>query len=79
MNAGLNAQSDAPATGWTLVFLAWLLAIAAMLGGWIPESAQPRGEVQVVWFGFLNIPMLSVPAFSILIALLLATHFKGSK
>lgn len=149
MNAVLNTQSDTPDRGWTLVFLAWLLATGstlgalflgevlghtpcllcwyqrialfplvfvlaaglfpfdprvvryalpltvagwliavyhlALVGGWIPESAQPCrqgvpcGDVQVVWFGFLNIPMLSALAFSILIALLLATHFKGSK
>jgi disulfide bond formation protein DsbB len=148
-NTGLNIPGDAPNTGWTLVFLAWLLATGstlgalflgevmgytpcllcwyqrialfplvfvlaaglfpfdprvvryalpltvagwliavyhlALVGGWIPESAQPCrqgvpcGEVQVVWFGFLNIPMLSVLAFTVIITLLLATHFKGPK
>jgi disulfide bond formation protein DsbB len=34
---------------------------------------------QVVWFGFLTLPMLSVLAFSIIIAMLLLTHFKVSK
>ncbi len=57
----------------------------ALVGGWIPESAQPCrqgvpcSEVQVTLFGFLNIPTLSVLAFTAIIALLIATHFKGSK
>jgi disulfide bond formation protein DsbB len=34
---------------------------------------------QVVWFGFVTLPMLSVLAFSSIMALLLMIHFKGSK
>jgi hypothetical protein len=35
--------------------------------------------VQVVWFGFVTIPLLSLLAFSLVATLLLATHRKGSK
>lgn len=150
MDAGPILQTGAPDRGWTLVFLAWLVAAAATLGalflgevmghtpcllcwyqriamfplvlilaaglfpfdprvvryalplaitgfliaayhlalvgGWIPESAQPCrqgvpcSEARVTWFGFLNIPMLSMLAFAAIIALLVATHLKkGSK
>jgi disulfide bond formation protein DsbB len=34
---------------------------------------------QISWFGFLTLPLLSVLAFSAIIALLLMTHFKASK
>ncbi len=70
-----------------LATVGWLLAMfqMAVVGGIIPESLTPcqKGvpcsELQVVWFGFISIPLLSVVAFSSLIALLLAAHFKGSK
>ena len=70
-----------------LAFAGWLLAVfhLALVGGLIPESVQPCrqgvpcSDVQVVWLGFLNIPLLSVLAFSFINALLLTTHFKGSK
>jgi hypothetical protein len=35
--------------------------------------------VQITWFGFVTIPLLSVIAFSIIAGLLLATQFKGEK
>jgi disulfide bond formation protein DsbB len=66
--------------GWLLAMFHW--GVASSL---IPERITPcsRGVPcsveQVVWFGFLTMPMLSVLAFSLIIALLLLTHFKVSK
>ncbi|MBU1666747.1 MAG: disulfide bond formation protein B [Gammaproteobacteria bacterium] len=70
-----------------LAITGWLLAAyhLALVNGLIPESAQPcrRGvpcsDLTVSWFGFINIPLLSLLAFSFIIAMLIATHFKGSK
>lgn len=70
-----------------LAGVGWLLAMFQMglVTGLIPESIQPCrqgipcSEVQVVWFGFVNIPLLSVLAFSTIIGLLVMAHFKGSK
>lgn len=58
----------------------WLLVL-----GVIPESIRPcvRGipcsEVTISWFGFVNIPLLSVLAFSVIVALLAHSHFKATK
>lgn len=66
--------------GWGFAVFHWLLVI-----GVIPEGVAPcvRGvpcsEVTFEWLGFINIPLLSVAAFSTLIALLALTHFKVSK
>lgn len=55
----------------------------ALVAGWIPEAIKPCqqgvpcSDLQVVWFGFVSIPLLSVVAFSLVAGLLLATHFKG--
>ena len=70
-----------------LAFVGWLLAVfqMALVVGLIPESVTPcqKGvpcsELQVVWFGFISIPLLSVLAFSSITALLFSAHFKGSK
>jgi disulfide bond formation protein DsbB len=70
-----------------LALAGWGLALfhLALIAGWIPENIRPCqqgvpcSEVQVVWFGFVNIPLLSVLSFSLVVALLLTTHFKGSK
>ena len=57
----------------------------ALVAGWIPESIKPCqqgvpcSDVQITWFGFVTIPLLSVIAFSIIASLLLATKFKGEK
>lgn len=65
------------------------LAIAVyqmlLIHGVIAESITPCtqgvpcSEVQVVWFGFVTIPLLSVAAFSAIVVLLIATHFKASR
>ena len=70
-----------------LAIAGWLLAVfqMALVAGLIPESVTPcqKGvpcsDLQVVWFGFISIPLLSVLAFSSIIALLFTAHFKGSK
>jgi len=57
----------------------------ALTAGWIPESIRPCqqgvpcSDIQVVWFGFVTIPLLSVLSFSFIVGLLLTTHLKGSK
>lgn len=56
-----------------------------LVAGVIPESIKPctRGvpcSVTVIeWFGFLTIPLLSLIAFSTIIALLLAAHLRSRK
>ena len=70
-----------------LAIAGWLLAVfqMALVAGLIPESVTPcqKGvpcsDLQVVWFGFISIPLLSVLAFSSIIALLFTAHSKGSK
>lgn len=69
-----------------LAITGWLIAVyhVLLVAGIIPESATPCtqgvpcSEVQIAWFGFLTIPMLSVIAFSTIIALLVATRFATS-
>jgi disulfide bond formation protein DsbB len=70
-----------------LAVAGWLLAAfhLALVAGWIPESigpcrqGVPCSDVQITWFGFVTIPLLSVIAFSLIAGLLLATQFKGEK
>lgn len=56
-----------------------------LLAGVIPENVQPCtqgvpcSETVTEWFGFVTIPLLSAAAFSIITALLIATHLRGSK
>lgn len=56
-----------------------------LVAGWIPESIKPCqqgvpcSDVQVVWLGFVTIPLFSVAAFSTIVGLLLAIHFKSSR
>lgn len=57
----------------------------ALIAGWIPENIKPCqpgvpcSDLQVVWFGFVSIPLLSAVSFALIAGLLLATHFKGSR
>lgn len=70
-----------------LALAGWLLAVFhwAVASGLVPESATPCSQgvpcsvEQISWFGFLTLPLLSVLAFSAIIALLFMTHFKASK
>lgn len=64
-------------TGWLLASYHWAVA-----SGLVPESATPCSQgvpcsvEPIVWFGFLTLPMLSVLAFSVIIALLLAIAYR---
>jgi disulfide bond formation protein DsbB len=70
-----------------LAVVGWLFAAFHMLlvAGVIPEKLEPCiqgvpcSERVIDWFGFVTIPLLSVAAFSTIIALLILTHFRGSK
>ncbi len=66
------------AIGGLLVAVYHLLLTA----GFIPENLTPCRQgipcstVQVQWFGFVTIPLLSAVAFTAIIASLIATYFK---
>ena len=70
-----------------LAVVGWLFAVFHMLlvAGVIPEKLEPCmqgvpcSERVIDWFGFVTIPLLSVAAFSAIIALLVLTHFRGSE
>ena len=70
-----------------LAVVGWLLAVFQMLlvAGIIPEKLEPCiqgvpcSETVIEWFGFVTIPLLSVAAFSAIIALLVLTHLRGSQ
>ena len=70
-----------------LAILGWLFAVFHLLlvAGVIPESIQPCtqgvpcSKTVIEWFGFVTIPLLSAVAFSTIIALLIAAHFRGSQ
>jgi disulfide bond formation protein DsbB len=65
----------------------WLTAVyhQLLVVGVIPEAIKPctQGipckEQAIQWFGFVTIPLLSIAAFSTIIVLLLAAHFRGSR
>ncbi len=62
----------------------WLVALyhVLLVAGYIPERIRPCtqgvpcSDLKVNWFGFVSIPLLSLLAFSTLIALLAWTYFK---
>lgn len=68
-----------------LAVIGWLFAAFHLLlvAGVIPESIKPCKQgvpcsaTVIEWFGFVTIPLLSVVAFSTIIALLVAAHFRG--
>ena len=68
-----------------LAGLAVALFHLALIAGWVHESIKPCtqgvpcADVQVVWFGFVTIPLLSTVSFALVTGLLLVTHFKGSR
>ena len=70
-----------------LAAIGWLIGLFHLLliYGVIPESLKPctHGvpctEIQVEWFGFVTIPLLSLLSFTIIVALLVAAHLKGRK
>lgn len=65
-----------------LAIVGWLIAAWHVLltAGIIPESATPCtqgvpcGLVQVEWFGFVTIPLLSLASFTVISTLLFITH-----
>ena len=69
-----------------LSLLGALIAILHLLlaAGYIPENIKPciQGipctEVQIVWFGFVTIPLLSAVSFLLVSALLILTHRRSS-
>ena len=70
-----------------LALAGWLVSLFQVLlvVGLIPEAIRPCtqgvpcSEVQIQWFGFVNIPLLSLVAFSVINALLLLTHYKVAR
>ena len=67
--------------------LGWLIAAFHMLliAGVIPEGIKPCtqgvpcSEKVIEWFGFVTIPLLSLAAFSAIIALLVPAYSRDSK
>lgn len=63
----------------------WLVALFHLLlmYGIVPESVQPCREgvpckdVQIAWFGFVTIPLLSFVAFTVIVALLLRARSRS--
>ena len=70
-----------------LAAVGWAIALWHVLLVWrvIPEAAAPctRGvpcsDVQVEWLGFVNIPLLSLLAFSTILALLFAARIRSPR
>ncbi len=70
-----------------LTVLGWLFAVFHLLliAGMIPEGLKPCtqgvpcSEKVIEWFSFVTIPLLSVVAFSIIMALLILAYFRSSK
>jgi len=70
-----------------LAAIGWPFAVfhVLLIAGVIPESIKPCtqgvpcSEKVIEWFGFVTIPLLSVVAFSTIIALLVLAHLRGSK
>lgn len=56
-----------------------------LVAGYIPESIKPCvqgipcSEVQVQWFGFVTIPLLSALSFLLITAMLILTHMRSPK
>lgn len=56
-----------------------------LVAGVVPETVQPCqqgvpcSQTVIEWFGFLTIPLLSVAAFSLINALLVAAHLRSVK
>jgi len=74
-----------PRYGLALAIPGALLAVFHQLivAGVIPESLKPCSQgvpcsqTVAAWFGFLTIPLLSLAAFSSIVALLLAAHARS--
>ena len=70
-----------------LAALGWLFAVfhVLLIAGVIPEGIKPCiqgvpcSEKVIEWFGFVTIPLLSVVAFSTIIALCVVAVFRSSR
>ncbi len=70
-----------------LALAGWLVALfhVLLVFGVIPEEIRPCtqgvpcSDVQIQWLGFVNIPLLSLMAFSTLNALLIAAHLRSPR
>lgn len=70
-----------------LALAGWLVSLFQVLlvVGLIPEAIRPCtqgvpcSEVQIQWLGFVNIPLLSLIAFSTINALLIAARIRGPR
>jgi len=70
-----------------LAAVGWAIALVHVLLTWgiIPESVTPCtqgvpcGENPIVWFGFVSIPLLSLAAFTSIVALLLVARQRIAK
>ncbi len=70
-----------------LVLVGWLIALfhVLLVAGYIPKSAQPcvQGvpctETHIALFGFFNIPMMSLLAFSLIGILLFSSHTQTTR
>lgn len=68
-----------------LTAVGWLVALFQVLlvAGLIPQDLRPCtqgvpcSEVQIQWLGFIDIPLLSFVAFSIMNALLVAAYLRS--
>ncbi len=73
--------------GLALALPGWLVAVyhQLLVAGIIPENMKPCtqgvpcSEKVIEWFGFITIPLLSLAAFTAVIALLLLTYRRGHK
>ena len=70
-----------------LALLGWLFAVfhVLLIAGVIPESIKPCtqgvpcSEKVIEWFGFVTIPLLSVVAFTAIIALFVLAYLRSAK
>ncbi len=70
-----------------LALAGWLVSLFQVLlvVGLIPEAIRPCtqgvpcSEVQIEWLGFVNIPLLSFVAFSVMNALLVAARIRSPR
>lgn len=73
--------------GLALALAGWLVALfhVLLVAGVIPEQIRPCtqgvpcSDVQIQWLGFVDIPLLSLIAFSTLNALLIAAHLRSPR
>lgn len=55
-----------------------------LVAGLVPETTQPCtqgvpcSQTVISWFGFLTIPLLSIAAFTLVVALLVGAHLRSS-